>query len=278
MQQQQTQPAREPCTGLPPRGRWSDSFRLAAAAYGAGLPWVMACGALTAAIQNGLALLPGWGAALSALVLGPVFTLGIRRMYLEMLCGGRPRFRQMLCACKSIKGWAGALTLGLPAVLYQLLASACSYAVAGLEAAGQGQSAAGMSVQALLLALQLAWTFWYPYRLGHLDYIWLTGRAKALPGAAGLSLDRTRGTLWFWAVWFVVYTLLRLACNLLPVLALSGLAGGMGSQAQAAAFLSSAGMMVMVFAQPFLDLTGLAFSACYFGGADKEFASAGGLV
>ena len=65
----------------------------------------MACGALTAAIQNGLALLPGWGAALSALVLGPVFTLGIRRMYLEMLCGGRPRFRQMLCACKSIKGW-----------------------------------------------------------------------------------------------------------------------------------------------------------------------------
>ena len=39
-----------------------------------------------------------------------------------------------------------------------------------------------------------------------------------------------------------------------------------------------AGMMVMVFAQPFLDLTGLAFSACYFGGADKEFASAGGLV
>ena len=35
MQQQQTQPAREPCTGLPPRGRWSDSFRLAAAAYGA---------------------------------------------------------------------------------------------------------------------------------------------------------------------------------------------------------------------------------------------------
>lgn len=269
---------RENRLDTPPRGSASACYRTAAETYRTRLPWILAGGAVTAAVQYALGLLPAWAAAVAGLLLAPVCTLGVWRLYLELLCGKTPRFGRMLCACKSVKGWALALTLGLPRCIYLLLGGMLSMAEEGLTAAGQAGTTAGLSVSLGLLVLQLAWLFWYPYRLGHLNYIWLTGRGKALGDAARLSLARTRGTLRFWLPWFAVYYLIQLGMALLPGMAVSDMGQAAGTAADAAMLLNGTGVLLTVLVQPFLDLAALCFSACYFGGAENEFASTEGFV
>lgn len=269
---------RENWLDTPPKGSASACYRTAAETYRTRLPWILAGGAVTAAVQYALGLLPTWAAAGAGLLLAPVCILGVWRLYLELLCGKNPRFDRMLCACKGVKVWALALTLGLPRFAYLLLGGALSVANEGLTAAGQTQTTAGLSVSLGLLVLQLVWLFWYPYRLGHLNYIWLTGRGKALGDAARLSMARTRGTLRFWLPWFMAYYLIQLAMAMLPGMAVSALGQAAGTAADAAMLLNGTGVLLTLLVQPFLDLASLCFSACYFGGTDKEFASTEGFV
>ena len=263
--------------GLPVVGRWDTPLKTAWAAWRRFFPRLLLAGLAAAAVTLLLGtlknVLPLFAGAVVELLAAPLLTLGLLRFCMDALCGQRPQARQLLCAFRNPRTWAVALSLCLPAVL-------CDTTVRAYEALSvvliQGLSDLNLSfplIVVLMIAVMLAGLAleffaygWYPYRLGHLAYGWLTGRAETLPAAVRLSLARTKGTVGFWLKCFMVEFCIINLC-FAPVFLVENARPWI---------VILVFFAVEAFMEPFLGLMSLSLSACYFGGPKKEFSGDGG--
>ena len=264
--------------GLPVVGRWSTPLNTAWAAWCRFFPWLLLPG-LAAAVVSLLmeclkSVLPLFARPVADLLAAPLLTLGFLRFYLDALCGQRPQARCLLCAFRSPRAWAVALSICLPAVLcdsafraYKVLSVVLVQGLADFDLSFPLFFALVIVVILAGLALGFLVYWWYPYRLGHLAYSWLTGRAETLPAAVRLSLVRTKGTVGFWLKCFAVEFCITNLC-LVPVILV---------QNAHQWIVLPVVLAVAAFMEPFLGLMRLSLSACYFGGTQKEFSSTAGL-